>query len=197
MLMPQEHERAASKLIFCNKDLPVSSAGTFSQIRTQHTFVSAFLAVSMAGVVGTALAFQYIGGYLPCKLCLEERIPYYIGVPLMLISAILAALGKSEKLTRLFLFAAGLLMTYGFILSAYHSGVEWKFWAGPADCATGAVSITTSAGNLLSDLNAVKPAACDVAAGRFLGISFAGWNGVASLILAIIAFYGASLKTRK
>ncbi len=175
----------------------MSSAGTSSQIRKQHTFVSGFLAVSMAGVVGTALAFQYIGGYLPCKLCLEERIPYYVGVPMMFISALLAALGKSEKLTRLFLFVAGLLMTYGLILSVYHSGVEWKFWAGPADCATGAVSITTSAGNLLGDLNAVKPAACDVAAGRFLGISFAGWNGVASLILAIIAFYGASLKTRK
>lgn len=175
----------------------MSSTGTAQTPRSQHTLISAFLAVSMAGVVGSALAFQYIGGYLPCKLCLEERIPYYIGVPLMLLSALLAALGKSEKLTRLFLLIAGLLMTYGLVLSVYHSGVEWKFWAGPADCATGAVSITTSAGNLLGDLNAVKPAACDVAAGRFLGISFAGWNGVASLILAIIAFYGASLKTRK
>ncbi len=160
----------------------------------QHLLVSAFLGIAMAGVVGTALAFQYIGGYLPCKLCLEERIPYYIGVPLMLLSAILAALGKSEKLTRILLLIVGLLMAYGFVLSVYHAGVEWKFWAGPTDCTAGAVSITTSAGNLLGDLNAVKPAACDVAAGRFLGISFAGWNGVAALILAIIAFCGASCK---
>ena len=175
----------------------MSSASTPSQVRSQHTLVSGFLALAMAGVVGSALAFQYIGGYLPCKLCMEERIPYYVGVPLMLLSALLAALGKSEKLTRILLFIAGLLMTYGLILSVYHSGVEWKFWEGPADCATAAVSITTSAGNLLGDLNAVKPAACDVAAGRFLGISFAGWNGVASLILGIIAFYGASLKTTR
>ncbi|MDR0252386.1 MAG: disulfide bond formation protein B [Brucellaceae bacterium] len=175
----------------------MSSAGTSPIIRSQHKLISGFLALAMAGVVGSALAFQYIGGYLPCKLCLEERIPYYIGVPVMVLGLLLTVLGKCEKLTRTLLFLTGLLMVCGLILSVYHSGVEWKFWAGPADCATGAVSITTSAGNLLGDLNAVKPAACDVAAGRFLGISFAGWNGVASLILAVIAFYGASLKTSK
>lgn len=175
-----------------------TSAKFYSQgARKHHTVLSAFLALAMAGVVGTALAFQYIGGYLPCKLCLDERIPYYVGIPLMVASTILAAFGKSEKLTRILLFIIGLLMAYGLVLSLYHSGVEWKFWAGPTDCATGAVSITTNAGNLLGDLNAVKPAACDVAAGRFLGISFAGWNGVASLILAIIAFYGASLKSTR
>ena len=47
-----------------------------------------FLLVAMAATVGTALGFQYIGGYIPCKLCLEERIPYYVGVPLMALAAI-------------------------------------------------------------------------------------------------------------
>ena len=37
----------------------------------------------MAATVGTALGFQHIGGYIPCKLCLEQRMPYYVGVPLM------------------------------------------------------------------------------------------------------------------
>lgn len=175
----------------------MSSASLSTSPRSQHSLIAGFLALAMAGVVGTALAFQYIGGYLPCKLCLEERIPYYVGVPLMLIAALFSAVGKSETLTRLLLFIGGLLMAYGLVLSIYHSGVEWKFWAGPTDCATGAVSITTNAGSLLGDLNAVKPAACDTAAGRFLGISFAGWNGVASLILMVIAFYGASIKTSR
>ena len=44
---------------------------------------AAFLTVAMAATVGSALAFQYIGGYIPCKLCYEQRIPYYVGVPLM------------------------------------------------------------------------------------------------------------------
>ncbi|WP_439271406.1 disulfide bond formation protein B [Pseudochrobactrum sp. HB0163] len=174
--------------------MPDSSC-TSKTMSRQHLLISGFLAIAMAGVVGTALAFQYIGGYLPCKLCLEERIPYYTGIPLMLFGAILSALGKSEKLIRILLVVAGLLMAYGFMLSVYHAGVEWKFWAGPADCTTGAVAITTNAGNLLNELNAIRPAACDVAAGRFLGISFAGWNAVAALILAIIAFCGANCKS--
>lgn len=166
------------------------------KIHLQYMVLAGFLALSMAIVVGSALGFQYIGGYLPCKLCLEERVPYYIGVPVMLVAIITAYSGKAKTLTRLLFLIVGLLMAYGLVLSVYHAGAEWKFWAGPTDCATAAVSITTNAGNLLGDLNAVKPAACDVAAGRFLGISFAGWNGVASLFLGLVAFYGARLKSR-
>ena len=44
-----------------------------------------FLAVAMAATVGGALGFQHIGGYIPCKLCYEQRIPYYVGAPLMLL----------------------------------------------------------------------------------------------------------------
>ena len=54
---------------------------------------AAFLTVAMAATVGSALAFQYIGGYIPCKLCYEQRIPYYVGAPLMLL-AVLAAVFK-------------------------------------------------------------------------------------------------------
>jgi disulfide bond formation protein DsbB len=52
------------------------------------------------------------------------------------------------------------------------------------------MSITTNAGNLLNDMNAIHPPACDTAALRVLGLSFAGWNAIASLILALIAFRG-------
>lgn len=160
-----------------------------------HTFLSLFLAVAMAAVVSTALLFEHVGGYMPCTLCLEERTPYYVGAPLMLLAALASLANWPAWLARSLLIIGGLLMTYGLILSGYHAGVEWKFWLGPADCGAGAVSITTNAGNLLSDLNAIQPPACDEAAGRFLGISFAGWNGVASLILAAMCFYTARLKT--
>ena len=42
----------------------------------------------MAATVGTALGFEHIGGYIPCKLCLEQRTPYYVGVPLMALAAL-------------------------------------------------------------------------------------------------------------
>ncbi len=59
-----------------------------------------------------------------------------------------------------------------------------------------APSITTNAGDLLGNLNAIKAPSCNDAALRVLGLSFAGWNVIASVALAAIAFYGASRKSR-
>jgi disulfide bond formation protein DsbB len=44
---------------------------------------------------------------------------------------------------------------------------------------------------LLDALNSTVPPSCNAAALRVLGLSFAGWNVIASLILAAIAFIGA------
>lgn len=156
-----------------------------------QTAAGLFLAVAMAATVGGALGFQYIGGYLPCALCLEERIPYYVGVPLMVLAFAAAALRWPPLVTRGLLLLGGLLMTWGLVMAVYHSGVEWKFWPGPTDCSAAYLATTKNAANLLNDLNNIHPPACDTAAARFLGLSFAGWNAVASVILAAVAYAAA------
>jgi disulfide bond formation protein DsbB len=157
---------------------------------TQQTRAALFLAVVMAATVGTALGFQYLGGFIPCKLCLEERVPYYAGVPLMALAAISAALRWPPIVTRGLLAVGGALMVWSLYMGVYHAGVEWKWWAGPTDC--GVVEAPATGGKgILDSLNTFVPPACDEAAGRFLGISFAGWNAVASLVLAIVAWWGA------
>ena len=142
------------------------------------------IAIGMTLVVGTALGFEYIGGYIPCALCLKQRLPYYVGIPVMLLAALSARLGGPALLTRTLALAGGLLMVYGACLGIYHAGVEWAWWEGPADCSA-AIGGSIDAGNLLSDLNAKKPPSCTEAALRVLGLSFAGWNVVASVILAV------------
>jgi disulfide bond formation protein DsbB len=149
---------------------------------------AALLAAGMAATVGTALAFQHIGGYIPCKLCLEQRIPYYIGIPLMIAAALLAWSGQARMLSRILIAAGGLLMAWGLVLAVYHSGVEWHWWAGPSDCGAVDSAPGGSGGGVLDMLDKVVPPSCDEAAGRFLGLSFAGWNAVASLILGAFAF---------
>ncbi|MBA8881598.1 disulfide bond formation protein B [Phyllobacterium myrsinacearum] len=156
-----------------------------------HLKTAVFLLLAMIVTVGSALGFQYIGGYLPCKLCLEQRFPYYAGIPLMALAVLASAYRWPAALTRTLLALGGILMLIGLGLAVFHSGVEWKFWAGPTDCTAVSMSITTNAGNLLNDMNAIHPPACDTAALRVLGLSFAGWNAIASLILAAIAFRGA------
>jgi disulfide bond formation protein DsbB len=150
------------------------------------------LLLGMAVTVGTALGFQHIGGYIPCKLCLGQRTPYYVGVPLMALALASYALKMPGVVTRGLLATGGLLMAYGAYLGGYHSGVEWGWWPGPTDCgAVDAPPAGSGEGGILDSLNSIIPPSCNEAAGRFLGLSFAGWNVVASVGLALIAFYGA------
>jgi disulfide bond formation protein DsbB len=151
---------------------------------------SVLLAIGMAAVVGTALGFQYIGGYIPCALCLLERDPYYYGIPIGILAVGAATMSLPTWVIRLLLTIIGIMMLIGAGMGVYHSGVEWAFWAGPTACG-GSSAVTTNAGNLLGDLNTIHGPSCAEASLRVLGLSFAGWNVVASIFLAAVAFIGA------
>ncbi len=159
-----------------------------------HSIGAALLFGGMIFAVGTALAFEHIGGYIPCKLCLEQRIPYYLGIPLAALTFACAWMRVPGMLLRLMLAACGLLMLWGLVLAVNHAGVEWHWWAGPTDCGAVDVAPDTGGQGVLDMLDNVVPPSCDQAAGRFLGLSFAGWNVLASLGLAIIAFRAALAK---
>ncbi|NTJ43608.1 disulfide bond formation protein B [Agrobacterium larrymoorei] len=160
-----------------------------------RTLPAVFVTAGMVVTIGTALGFQHIGGYTPCALCLLQRDPYYFAIPVGLIAIATSIFRLPTWLTRAALVIIGIAMLIGAGMGVYHSGVEWGFWPGPTTCATGAPSITTNAGNLLSDLNAIKAPSCNDAALRVLGLSFAGWNVIASIALAAIAFWGAARKS--
>ena len=168
--------------------MTATSTRTTSSATTLASAV--LLIVGMAATVGGALGFEHIGGYIPCALCLMQRDPYYYGIPVAAAAALSGFLGGPAWLTRGLLAIAGVMMLVGAGLGVYHAGVEWHFWEGPATCATAAQGVTQNAGDLLSDLNAKTPPSCSDASFRFLGLSFAGWNVIASLILAAIAFVG-------
>lgn len=148
----------------------------------------ALFVVSLGTLLG-AWYFQYVVGLSPCPLCLDQRIPYYIAIPLSLLLAI-AARGRLPRP----LVGAGFAIILaavlcGAALGVYHAGVEWHFWPGPADC-TGPLADLNSGGSLLDQLNGVHVVRCDEAAWRFLGISLAGYNALISLAMAMIAIYG-------
>lgn len=155
----------------------------------RQMLTASFLAIAMAGVVGSALLFEHIGGYIPCKLCLEQRMPYYIGAPVMVAAVLASALRLPGIVVRGLILVGALLMTWGLAMGVYHSGVEWAWWAGPTDC--GAVAGAPVGGSLLDSLNTVIPPSCDEAALRILGLSLAGWNAIASLMLAAIGYRAA------
>ncbi len=125
----------------------------------------------------------------PLQTLPQQRWPYYIGAPLMALAALSAANGW--PLTRALLVIGAALMGYGLYLGIYHSGVEWAFWPGPTDCAAVTSNIETDAENLLNSINETRPPSCDKAALRILGLSMAGWNAVASVVLMSMAIRAA------
>ncbi|RIX99984.1 disulfide bond formation protein B [Aureimonas flava] len=155
----------------------------------RQTLAAGLLAVGMATTVGGALLFQHVGGYMPCALCLEQRTPYYIGIPIALVALAVSWLKAPAVATRALLLAVGLLMLWAAGLGVFHAGVEWGFWPGPADCAAGgAIDLS---GDLLSSMDAVRPPSCSEAALRILGLSLAGWNTLIALALAALALRSA------
>ena len=145
------------------------------------------LAIAAAAILA-ALGFQHIGGYQPCALCLMQRTPYYVGIPLAAAGAI-GAWARAPRLLVTLLFALfAALMLYNAGLAAYHAGIEWKFWAGPTSCApTAAVG---SSADMLSQL-AERAPSCTDATWRLFGLSFAGWNILVSATLAVLGALGA------
>jgi disulfide bond formation protein DsbB len=147
------------------------------------------VAVGGAATILGAWIFQYVLGYQPCPLCLDQRFAFYFGIPLAVLVVLGESVGSSRRvlLMALFVIMAGMLFNTG--LSAFHAGVEWKWWPGPRDC-SGPLNSLGGAGGLLRDLQSIHIARCDDAAWRFVGISLAGYDALISLALAAVAGWG-------
>jgi disulfide bond formation protein DsbB len=135
------------------------------------------LVASIATIAG-AWIFE-AAGYLPCELCLMQRWVYYAAIPLT------AVLLLAAPLQRAGLYLLALLWIGSMIFGVFHSGVEWKWWAGPTAC-TGSGALSMGLPDLSSPV-----VMCDQPAIRILGLSLAGWNAVISLGLALVALAGA------
>jgi disulfide bond formation protein DsbB len=155
------------------------------------------LSIAMAITVGMALGFQHIGGYIPCKLCLEQRIPYYVGAPLMLATAYAGAAGTSPRIVKLLLLIGAIIAAVSLYLGVKHAGVEYGWWAGPTDCGAVAAPAAGGGAGVLDQLDEFVPPSCDKAAWRdpLLRLSFAGWNAVISALLLVVALRGAASRS--
>jgi len=146
-------------------------------------------ALVSAAMLATAHTFQHFG-YDPCGLCLRQREVYWAALGLAVAGLIAAKLRLIPAW--LIAFLLGGLFAVGAVVAAYHAGVEWKWWPGPAACSSAGPATVTSA-DLMAILDGakVRAPACDEAAWRMAGLSMAGWNALVSLALAAISFAAA------
>ncbi|KPH80094.1 hypothetical protein AE618_15795 [Bosea vaviloviae] len=146
------------------------------------------IGLASAALIAGAWYFQLVVGLVPCKLCLEQRLPHYAAIGLSLAALVLA---RSRRLQGLVLLGLAALMAWSAGLGAYHAGVEWGWFLGPSDCG-GGVASAPGVQDFMKQLQTTRVVACSEAAWRWLGLSLAGWNALASLGLLALSVLGLS-----
>jgi len=146
--------------------------------KTNNIFLIVILAIISLTII-SALIIQYWIGHEPCKLCLYERIPYFISM-LLIIKILL--IKKFEKITLLIL---SLVFISGASLAFYHFGIEQGFFSESLACTTEELSKTFSKEELLEQLKQNSISCKDVSF-RIMGLSLAAINTIFSLVLSVI-----------
>jgi len=146
------------------------------------------LAAAAAVILAAVWIFQAFG-YAPCELCLTQRYAFYAAVPLALLTAF--ASRSAHGLARAGFALLAVVFAANAVLAAYHVGVEQHWWAGPTACTGGPGSLDVS--DLVKAVNSSKVVRCDEVQLRIAGLSLAGWNVVASAVLAVYAALAARL----
>ncbi len=143
-------------------------------------------AIVLVGLSALAAAFtaEYAFGLRPCVLCIYQRVPYAVALGLGLLG--LVAL-RPAVLQPLLVLAAGLAFLAGAGIAGFHVGVEQHWWAGTPSCTTPGFDANLSLEDLQRQLDeAASFVACDEVPWSLFGISMAGYNLLASLILAAV-----------
>ena len=135
-----------------------------------------FIICSVA--ITSAYYIEYILGHQPCNLCLIERIPYAMGIFLIISIYIFK---KNEKFLVLLLI---LTFIFSLIISIYHFGIEQNFFQESAVCDTKDLNKAITKENLLKQLNE-KAVSCKDVTFRIFGLSLTSINIVINLVFII------------
>lgn len=141
-------------------------------------FAPYWILLLSAGALATAYVAQYGFGLEPCELCLIERWPYRVAI---LLAAIAVLFRPRPAWRSVLVFLCSLTFLAGAGVAAYHVGVEQHLWLGTAACTGNAAPNSLAA--LRAQIMHTPVARCDQPALVVLGLSIAGWNFVASVVL--------------
>tara|TARA_B100001094_G_scaffold307566_1_gene339379 strand:- start:496 stop:981 length:486 start_codon:yes stop_codon:yes gene_type:complete len=127
----------------------------------------------------SAYFIEYILGHQPCNLCLIERIPYALGLILIILNYTLI---KKEQFIILLLI---LTFAFSLIISFYHFGIEQGFFEESSVCGLKNVTDTISKEELLKQLGK-KTISCKDVTFKIFGLSLTTINIAISLIVTVI-----------
>jgi len=137
------------------------------------------LLIFISFILVSAFIIEHRLGHQPCKLCVYERIPYFLSV-LLIIKIFFIRI--YERGTLLILSLVFIIST---CLAFYHLGIEQGFFKETLACAAGNLSENITKEELLEQLNQ-NIISCKDVSFRIFGLSLATINTIFSLILSVI-----------
>ena len=146
--------------------------------QTNNIFLIVILAIISLTII-SALIIQYWLGYEPCKLCLYQRIPYFLAI-LLIIKIFFFK--KYEKITLLIL---SLIFIGSTALAFYHFGIEQGFFNESLACTASDLSKTLSKEQLM-ELLKQNSVSCKDVSFKILGLSLAAINTIFSFFISAI-----------
>ena len=141
-------------------------------------YLNLVLIISIFSLI-SAYFIESILGHQPCNLCLIERIPYWLGIILVIINF---TFKKHEKSIILLLL---LIFIFSLIISIYHLGIEKNFFQESAICGLKDTGEIISKEDILRQLNE-KTISCKDVTFKIFGFSLTAINIVISLFLTIL-----------
>tara|TARA_B100000029_G_scaffold161124_1_gene157065 strand:- start:852 stop:1328 length:477 start_codon:yes stop_codon:yes gene_type:complete len=130
-------------------------------------------------ILVSAFVIEYVMGHKPCKLCIYERVPYFLSI--LLIFQILLI----KKFERISLLLLSLVFVVSFVLAFYHFGIEQGFFQESIACTTNGLSNELTKEQILEKLKQNNISCKDVSF-KFLGLSLAAINSIFSIALSVI-----------
>ena len=148
-------------------------------LKKQNRILLAFILLFTFLVLISAFIIEHALNHEPCKLCLYQRIPYFLSAILIILIFLVK---KYEKITLLIL---SLIFFGSAILAFYHVGIEQGFFDESVICVAKNLSETLSKEELLDQLKQ-NTISCKNISFEIFGLSLATINTVFSLTLSVI-----------
>ena len=148
------------------------------QKQSNNIFLIIIFAIISLAII-SALIIQYWLGHEPCKLCLYQRIPYFLAIILII------KIFFFKKYAKITLLILSLIFIGSTALAFYHFGIEQGFFNESLACTTPDVSKTLSKEQLM-ELLKQNSVSCKDASFKILGLSLATINTIFSLFLSVI-----------
>ena len=137
------------------------------------------LMIFISSILVSAFIIEHRLGHQPCKLCLYERIPYFLSVLLIIKNFFIRTYERETLLILSLVFITSTCLAF------YHFGIEQGFFKESLACTAENLSENITKEELLEQLSQ-NIISCKDVSFRIFGLSLAAINAIFSLILSVI-----------